>query len=141
MAPAHFIRLDALPLTPSGKVNRKDLKQRKVIVHRSEKTGRLPLSEAEAKVTAIWEDLLNTAGIKTEDGFFDVGGDSLLAVAAAERIKQELECDFTVTDLFEHSTIQAISRFIVETKQAAESEVPKMKEKRTYTAKRDAVLL
>ncbi|MEQ7681104.1 non-ribosomal peptide synthetase [Bacillus ayatagriensis] len=122
MAPAHFIRLDALPLTPSGKVNRKDLKQRKVIVHRSEKTGRLPLSEAEAKVTAIWEDLLNTAGIKTEDGFFDVGGDSLLAVAAAERIKQELECDFTVTDLFEHSTIQAISRFIVETKQTAESE-------------------
>ncbi|MBT2575227.1 amino acid adenylation domain-containing protein [Bacillus sp. ISL-51] len=138
MVPAHFIRLDAMPLSPSGKVNRKDLEQRQAIVHRQEIVSKMPLSEAEAKVTRIWEALLNTTGIRTEDGFFDVGGDSLLAVAAAERIKQELECEFTVTDLFEHSTILAISQFIVETKQADETYLPdeyeRERERETYDA-------
>lgn len=64
----------------------------------------------------IWEDILKVSGFGAEDGFFDVGGDSLLAVTAAERIKKELDCEFSVTELFEYSNIRAISQYIIESK-------------------------
>lgn len=68
MIPSHFIRLDEMPLTPSGKVNRKDLEYRKIVLERK-KTNLLPLSEVEDKVHRIWEDILKVSGFGAEDGF------------------------------------------------------------------------
>ncbi|PRR99354.1 non-ribosomal peptide synthetase [Bacillus atrophaeus] len=129
MIPSHFIRLDEMPLTPSGKVNRKDLEHRKIVLERK-KTNLLPLSEVEDKVHRIWEDILKVSGFGAEDGFFDVGGDSLLAVTAAERIKKELDCEFSVTELFEYSNIRAISQYIIESKKtdAVHSSIDKQQE-------------
>ncbi|WP_139492062.1 non-ribosomal peptide synthetase [Brevibacillus dissolubilis] len=116
MVPSHFICLDKMPLTPNGKVDRKLLEQREIVIERTEKLS-LPASKVEEKVLHIWQELLSVNEIGMEDGFFDVGGDSLLAVAAADRIKQELSCDFGVTELFEYSNIKAISKYITEQKE------------------------
>ncbi|WP_368733382.1 acyl carrier protein, partial [Acinetobacter baumannii] len=59
----------------------------------------------------IWEDMLKVSGFGPEDGFFDVGGDSLLAVTVAERIQKEFDCEFSVTELFEYANIRAISQY------------------------------
>lgn len=115
MIPSHFIRLDELPLSPSGKVNRKELEKREIVFNRK-KPNHLQLTKIEDQVLRIWEETLKVSGFGTEDGFFDAGGDSLLAVAVAERIKKELDCEFSVTELFEYSTIRAISQYILEMK-------------------------
>ena len=74
-----------------------------------------PQSELEAKVLAIWKGVLNTDRVGVEDGFFDVGGDSILLVAVADRIKRELAPRLTVTDLFKYSTVRLISNHIAAT--------------------------
>lgn len=117
MIPSHFIRLDKMPLSPSGKVDRKELEKREIVFNRK-KSNQLQLTEIEDQVLRIWEETLKVSGFGPEDGFFDAGGDSLLAVAVAERIKKELYCEFSVTELFEHSTIRAISQYILEMKNA-----------------------
>lgn len=129
MIPAHFIRLDEMPLTPSGKVNRKELEQRKVILNKR-KTHRLPLSEVEDKVQLIWEDMLKVSGFGPEDGFFDVGGDSLLAVSVAERIEKEFDCEFSVTELFEYANIRAISQYIIDMTNSDAAAIPQHESKR-----------
>ncbi|GAF07319.1 long-chain-fatty-acid-CoA ligase [Paenibacillus pini JCM 16418] len=111
MVPAHIIRVDRMPLTPSGKIDRKELADWPVTVQQSE-TQSMPESRVEQAVLAIWEDVLQVGGMGNRDGFFDVGGDSLLAVAVAERIRKELACEFTAMDLFEYPTIQAIASYI-----------------------------
>ncbi|CAM2145834.1 Polyketide synthase PksN [Paraburkholderia tropica] len=128
MIPAHFIRLDEMPLTPSGKVNRKELEHRKVILN-NRKTQHLQLSEVEGKVQLIWEDMLKVSGFGPEDGFFDVGGDSLLAVAVAERIQKEFDCEFSVTELFEYANIRAISQYIIEMKNTDTAAIPQNESK------------
>lgn len=115
MIPSHFIRLDELPLSPSGKVNRKELEKREIVLNRK-KPNHSQLTEIEDRVLRIWEETLKVSGFEPEDGFFDAGGDSLLAVAVAERIKKELDCEFSVTELFEYSTIRAVSQYILEMK-------------------------
>ncbi|MCY8131998.1 AMP-binding protein, partial [Bacillus spizizenii] len=115
MIPSHFIRLDELPLSPSGKVNRKELEKREIVFNKK-KPNRLQLTDIEDQVLRIWEETLKVSGFGPEDGFFDAGGDSLLAVAVAERIKKELDCEFSVTELFEYSTIRAASQYVLEMK-------------------------
>ncbi|MGS0763567.1 amino acid adenylation domain-containing protein [Syntrophomonas curvata] len=115
MIPSHILRLDNIPLTPNGKVDRNELIKRDIAIAGSPRTS-LPESKVEEKVLKIWQGILQVNDIDMEAGFFDVGGDSLLAVAAAARIKKELDCDFSVTDLFKHPNIKAASAYIAELK-------------------------
>ncbi|QUF67160.1 non-ribosomal peptide synthetase [Bacillus atrophaeus] len=117
MVPSYFIRLDQMPLTPNGKVDRKILKNRKVTAEQPQH-GDMSPSKIQETIRSIWQDVLQTADIYLEDGFFDVGGDSLLAVTVAERIKNDLACEFSVTELFEYSTVKDISKYIAEQKAA-----------------------
>ncbi|BBB92541.1 MAG TPA: non-ribosomal peptide synthetase [Methylomusa anaerophila] len=118
MVPAFYNQLEKMPLTATGKLNRKALMNQEVIV-----TGDKPAitenrctigskSNIEDRVLKIWKDVLKVSNITPRDGFFDVGGDSILAVVAAQRIKAELNCDFTVTTLFKYPTVQEIGKYI-----------------------------
>lgn len=117
MVPAYFTQLDHMPLTPNGKIDRNTLKKQKVTAKRP-RQGNIASMKIQETILSIWQDVLNVYDIEQEDGFFDVGGDSLLAVTSAERIKHELSCEFTVTDLFEYSTIKGISKYITEQQMA-----------------------
>ena len=112
MIPASFIPLDTMPLTPNGKHDRKALSNHQVIIQRTATTEDKPHYEVEKKVLGIWKDVLHRDEIGLEEGFFDVGGDSFLAVAVAHRIKEDLNCDFSVTELFQYANIQEISQYI-----------------------------
>ncbi|WP_262379083.1 non-ribosomal peptide synthetase, partial [Bacillus pumilus] len=76
MVPAHFIKMEALPITPNGKIDRKVLPtpindiQEKVL-----QEGQTPSEEL---VVTVWEQILGIRGIKRDDSFFDLGGHSLL---------------------------------------------------------------
>ncbi|TYS11712.1 amino acid adenylation domain-containing protein [Bacillus subtilis] len=117
MVPSYFIQIDHMPLTPNGKIDRNRLKNRGLTAKHSKEREISPKNIQDA-VLAIWQDVLKMTDIEREDGFFDVGGDSLLAVTVADRIKHELSCEFSVTDLFEYSTIKNISQYITEQRMA-----------------------
>ncbi len=130
MIPGIFVELEAIPLTSNGKVDRKDLMKRKVIIEGKRKES-LPESAIEAKVLAIWQEVLKIADINTEEGFFEVGGDSLSAVSVSEKIKNELNCDFNVTTLFKYPNIKEISNYITEAREKTAEDTVEFKEEAT----------
>ncbi|WP_316205876.1 amino acid adenylation domain-containing protein, partial [Bradyrhizobium sp. SZCCHNS1012] len=112
MVPSHFIALDRLPSNSSGKIDRRALIARPLSAALlSESRDHARRSTAiESQVLAIWRDILRNDDIGLEDGFFDVGGDSLLALTVADRIAQTFDCEFDVTGLFKYGTIRNISQ-------------------------------
>ncbi|BBB92536.1 MAG TPA: non-ribosomal peptide synthetase [Methylomusa anaerophila] len=115
MVPSFFVHLDKLPLTSSGKVNRGELeKNSNTTIHKRAEIINLPQSAIETKVLEIWKNVLGITDITTEDVFFDIGGDSILAVTVAQKIKSVLNCDFNVTSLFKFPNVKSISKYIAE---------------------------
>jgi amino acid adenylation domain-containing protein len=103
MIPSAVVELQELPLTSSGKVDRKALPW----VQQSRLPARLlPRDELELKLTILWEELLNVAPIGRRDNFFSLGGHSFLAVALMNRIKERFGQELPVSVLFEEPTIE-----------------------------------
>lgn len=111
MIPAHLISLENIPLTPNGKTDRKALMRRELTVNRTDEIT-LPQSEIEERLLAIWKEVLQLDEISTTDGFFEVGGNSILTAVLTERIRKTLDGTFTATHLFAYPTIQTMSAFI-----------------------------
>jgi amino acid adenylation domain-containing protein/non-ribosomal peptide synthase protein (TIGR01720 family) len=106
MVPAAFVALSAWPLTPNGKVDRKALPA----PGPTRETGTAhvpPRTENERLLARVWSKLLRV-NVGVRDNFFDVGGDSILAIQMASRARAE-GLQFTVKQIFEHQTIEALS--------------------------------
>ncbi|MDG9929548.1 non-ribosomal peptide synthase/polyketide synthase, partial [Pseudomonas sp. GD04042] len=97
MVPAQFVRLDALPLTPSGKLDRKALPE-----PRWQARGHVPpRDERERRLAAIWQEVLGLPRIGLDDDFFALGGHSLLATRIVSRVRQAFDVDLPLRSLFE----------------------------------------
>nr|WP_255457945.1 non-ribosomal peptide synthetase [Rhodanobacter sp. K2T2] len=103
MIPSAFVSLDAMPLTPNGKVDRKALPEPddSAFVHRSHEA---PSGAVEEAIAAIWMDLLGLEHIGRHDHFFELGGNSLLAIAMLERLRDN-DIELDVRTLFEHPVL------------------------------------
>jgi len=109
MVPTMFIRLDALPLTANGKIDRAALPR----PSRPKRTGSTPpVTALELALTRIWQDVLDMNGIGLDDDFFGLGGDSLKAVRLAARLESTLGCAMTTAELMGGVTIRALSQRI-----------------------------
>jgi SAM-dependent methyltransferase len=89
MVPAAVVVLDALPLSPSGKVDRRALPPPED-PRPEDRDHVAPRTPAECAVAEIWQDVLGVPGVGAHDNFFDLGGHSLLAVKVLARIEQRL---------------------------------------------------
>ena len=107
--PILLVALDALPLTPNGKVDRRRLPVPSEIPAvgpgESEATG----TEAEARIAAIWRDVLDRTRVGLTDNFFDLGGHSLLLVDVQNRLQKAWERPIPVVDLFAHPTVRSLA--------------------------------
>lgn len=116
MVPSHFVTLDAFPLTPNRKIDRKALPAPMEAGARPARAaadaGGPPASDLEAKVLAIWQEVLQLPDIDTEDNFFDLGGHSLLAVKVHRRLNETLERPLAITDLFRFPTVKSLADFL-----------------------------
>jgi acyl-coenzyme A synthetase/AMP-(fatty) acid ligase/acyl carrier protein len=118
MVPQEFMLLDALPLTPSGKLDRNAL----ALPGRARAAGTPPqraLDPVETDVIAIWRALLNRAEIGADDDFFDVGGHSLLAIRLLSRLKERFSITVPLRVVFEHTTPAALAAYIASARSAA----------------------
>jgi amino acid adenylation domain-containing protein len=111
MVPARFVYLDALPLTPNGKVDRKALLPPPREVSGAGEGG-APRTETETRVEAIWSELLKVDGIGVQDDFFDLGGDSMTAVALLAHLHEAFGVDLELAVLFDRPTIAGLSEFV-----------------------------
>ncbi len=113
MVPAAFVLIDALPLTANGKIDRRALDRMEAAPERASRGDRALRSDIERRILQIWRSALHV-DIDRDDGFFDVGGDSFLAVTVAEQIKQELCAAFDVTKMFKYGSARLMSEYIEE---------------------------
>jgi len=112
MVPAFLVELDAIPYTPSGKVDLKALP--KPLIENSPYGGEQVsyASETEEGLAGIWEELLGLEGIPRSADFFELGGDSLSAVTLILRIGQRFGCDLPLATLLQAPTLEALARHI-----------------------------
>ena len=110
MLPSHFVFLKSFPLTPNGKVNRLALLDPRLIEQDADAPAPAqPRNDIERKLSIIWGDLLKQNQIGIHDNFFDIGGDSFMAVRLFSRIERELCIRLPLTTLFHAATIAQLS--------------------------------
>lgn len=110
MVPSALVRLDALPLTTSGKVNRRELPPPDASLFDQRPEYVAPRNPREQKLAEIWSDLLHVPRVGITDNFFHLGGHSLLAAQLVLRINRELATSITLRDLFEAHTIADLAQ-------------------------------
>lgn len=114
MVPAHFMVLDAFPMTPNRKVDRNALPE--PASRRSAPVvniAAVPASSTEKAIAAIWARVLGQTDIQSNDNFFDLGGHSLLAVQTHREIKSSLGVDtIAITDIFRFPILADLARHI-----------------------------
>jgi acyl-coenzyme A synthetase/AMP-(fatty) acid ligase len=105
MVPSFFVALELFPLTPSGKVDRKRLPPPDHSRPDLSENYTPPVTPAQCAVASIWCEVLGLTRIGIHDNFFDLGGNSILAVQAIARIAQAFGVELPVAGLFEAPTI------------------------------------
>jgi amino acid adenylation domain-containing protein len=115
MIPSAFVPLGALPLGPSGKVDRSALPEPDF--GQDTETMVLPRDAVEETLAEIWQDVLGLEGpVGIRDDFFEMGGHSLLAVRLVSLIEQAFGTRIPLATLFEGATIEALAQRVVETR-------------------------
>jgi amino acid adenylation domain-containing protein/thioester reductase-like protein len=104
MVPSAFVVLDEMPLTSTGKVNRRALPVPAGSAYAS-RQYEPPTDETERTLAGIWRELLGGEAVGRNDHFFDLGGHSLLALQALSRVNQAFGCTLRVTDLYSSPTL------------------------------------
>ncbi len=107
MVPTAFVKMESLPLTTNGKVDRQalPLPDRKPNICSQNCTAKY--GEVEQKLMKIWADVLQVPQVEVTDNFFDLGGDSILGTLILARAAQA-GIKFSPRQLFEHQTITAL---------------------------------
>ena len=111
LVPVWYVFLDAMPLLPNGKVDRRALPRPDSA---EQPTGTAPRTPLEHTLSDIWRELLGVPQFGIDDDFFDLGGHSLLAMRVVSRIQSTLNLRITVRTLFESPTVARLCAAITQ---------------------------
>ncbi|KAB0570175.1 non-ribosomal peptide synthetase [Pseudomonas palleroniana] len=120
MVPVAFVKLDALPLTANGKLDRKALPAPDMAAVFSREYA-APQGEIETQLAQIWADVLQVERVGRHDHFFELGGHSLLAMRMVSQVRQRLGVELLLGDLFANAELAAVSDVLA---QAGRSTLP-----------------
>jgi len=111
MIPSSFVLMEKLPLNSNGKIDRHALPAVTPQVSPvSDQTA--PLTDTEKTLARIWTELLHVPNVGASDDFFDLGGQSLVAIQAVSRIRDAFGVDVSLRSLFERPTLAALAELI-----------------------------
>jgi acyl-CoA synthetase (AMP-forming)/AMP-acid ligase II/acyl carrier protein len=126
MVPSSFVALDALPLAPGGKVDRRALPAPKDERPRLEQAFVPPRDQTEEAVARIWAAVLRLDGVGIHDNFFALGGHSLLATQVVARIRSIFDVEVPLVAIFEEPTIAALAARVASAKATGISVQPQL---------------
>ncbi|VAW42379.1 hypothetical protein MNBD_CHLOROFLEXI01-5240 [hydrothermal vent metagenome] len=112
MLPNAFVPLEAFPISPNGKVDRKALPAPSQEVVSRESSYTAPTTEREALFVTIWEEILNVKRVGIHDNFFTLGGHSLLATRLFAQIDKRIVKGLPITLLFQYPTVAQLAAVI-----------------------------
>ncbi|HEY0737737.1 MAG TPA: amino acid adenylation domain-containing protein, partial [Herpetosiphonaceae bacterium] len=109
MVPSAFVLLDALPLTPSGKIDRQSLPKPNLTFAAADQEFVAPRTELEELIAGVWTAVLGVERVGVHDNFFRLGGHSLLATQVITRLRHLTGRDLPLRLLFEAPTVAAFA--------------------------------
>lgn len=112
MVPAIFMTVEAMPQTPSGKIDRRALPTPNSQRPQIEQTYVAPKSELECFLVSVWCQILKLDKVGIHDNFFELGGNSLAFLQVAQALQQKLKIDLPVVKLFQHPTIAELANYL-----------------------------
>ncbi|MCF5709236.1 amino acid adenylation domain-containing protein [Pseudomonas syringae] len=117
MLPSVFVMLDAMPLTPNRKIDRKALPApgAEDFAHRQYEA---PLGTTEQRLAVVWAELLGLEKVGRHDNFFELGGHSLLTVQLQARLHQDLGVEINLRTLFGITSLLALAQRVDQTAQS-----------------------
>ena len=114
MIPSMYVLLNAIPLTPNGKVNKKALPVPESIVIEIESNFIAPKTSIEKTLSEHWASLLNVKQVGLNDNFFELGGDSLLAIQVLCHIMESFKIQLPLHTIFRAPSIGQLTKIIEE---------------------------
>jgi len=114
MVPSSLVEMEAYPLTPNGKIDRKALPLPEFKKTSQQVPSKEPIDDLERSLLEIWESVLMNKSIGIHDNFFQIGGHSLLAARIFARIEQQLDRKLPLATLFSVQTIAGLAQVIRE---------------------------
>ncbi|XXY51130.1 MupA/Atu3671 family FMN-dependent luciferase-like monooxygenase [Sorangium sp. So ce269] len=123
MVPAAVVRLQAMPMTPNGKLDRKALPALGAEPPRPRQAFTAARNDMERQIAAIWTSVLGVPEVGIHDNFFDLGGHSLLLAQVHARVRASLRSDLPLMRLIEHPTVASLARHLSEEPAAAAATV------------------
>jgi amino acid adenylation domain-containing protein len=151
MIPSAFVWLDALPLSPNGKIDRQALPEPDTIIANPEKSFVPPHTSLEKVMAGIWSEVLDVEQIGIHDNFFlDLGGNSLLATQVMAHVRETLQVELPLRHFFESPTVaeqvavmhqdsaqrakvEAIAQLVLSLAELSDDEVEKMLAEKTLS--------
>src|SRR5579884_934277 len=120
MIPAAIVKLDALPMTPSGKVDRLALPDPE---QQGEQAGYVaPRTPVEQALAEVWAHVLGVERVSVEDDFFALGGHSLLATQVVAQVRSDFAVELPLHSLFTYPTVASLAEELVRLMGSAEDE-------------------
>ncbi|GJL71693.1 MAG: hypothetical protein NMNS01_08920 [Nitrosomonas sp.] len=111
MIPNSFIFLDAMPINPNGKIDRKALPSPEQY---DQDDYEPPVNELEMIIAEIWSDVLGIHQVGLQSNFFDLGGHSLLLIKVKQRLEEHLGIQMAIVDLFKYTTVAGLAKFVTQ---------------------------
>ncbi|WP_068774889.1 non-ribosomal peptide synthetase [Paenibacillus sp. FJAT-26967] len=111
MIPSLFYRIDAIPKTTNGKVDKKSLMQCNHLLNNG-KEEESAVNDTEDKIRRVWKDVLKVNNVGLHDSFFDIGGNSILLMQMHAKLEKEYDWGTQIVDLFSHTTIHKLAQWI-----------------------------
>lgn len=132
MVPQYFVKMDKMPYTPNGKIDRKvlpipDLKEAEVTIVK-------PRNDMDKKLVRIIESMLHISKVSIEDTLLDLGGDSLTAITLSTKILSRFNVQINIKDILSNYTIKDMSDYIENNQEhdISKMKISRIKEQETY---------
>ena len=109
MIPGVYVMLDAMPLTPSGKIDRRALPPPERESRASGEGFDNPATPIEELLAGVWEELLGLGRVGVTEDFFELGGHSLLAARLVARVRERLGAEVALRKVFESPTVRGLA--------------------------------
>lgn len=131
MIPSFFVFLESFPLTPSGKIDRRNLPEAAHLIE-TKIDHALPRNKIEEEIAKMWLDVLDIKKVGIYDNFFELGGHSLKAIKLISAVQKNLNVKLSMTDIFRAPTIASLYEIVQGSKRTTFEEIKSQSKKEYY---------